>query len=269
MRKLSITHYLEWVLGNQRARTRAVHHHRDRPRDLRAPRAQSLEHRLSGACRFHGHGRAAAEPPAAIERSSSAATDRSPSPPHCLKPGSVVEPRGRRLRPVRCPADRAAPRAGRRDRDRPLARTGGIEKRGAAIDRALPRRGPRRIVQGGHGLLGSDARRHPGEDARPVDGRARERLAALSDARLPRVGAHRVLSVERRVGLPRSIARRDGPLCGAAEDRARAHLARRGAPVPRGRRAALVAAGHEHRASRRASPTIGSGCRTWSRIISR
>ena len=78
-----------------------------------------------------------------------------------------------------------------------------------------------------------------------VDGRALERLAAVSDACLPPVGAHGVLSVERRVGVSRSIAGRDGALCRSADHRSRAHSAGRGSPVPRRRRAALVAAGHQ------------------------
>ena len=86
---------------------------------------------------------------------------------------------------------------------------------------------------------------------------------------LPHVGAHRVLSVERRVGVSRSAAGRDGALRRAAIGRARAHSARGGAPVRGRRRAALVAAASPIKASRRACPTIGSGCRSSSHIISR
>ena len=137
VRNLSITHYLEWVLGNQRART-APFIITEIDRDTcSAPRAQSLEHRFSGACRFHGHGWAAA---GRLRRSCGVPRQAwvAGRARRTAQARSVVEPRGRRLRPVRRPADRGAPRAGRRDRDRPPARPGGLEKRGAAIDRALP-----------------------------------------------------------------------------------------------------------------------------------
>jgi cyclic beta-1,2-glucan synthetase len=60
VRNLSITHYLEWVLGNQRART-APFVITEIDGDLRAARPQSLERGLSRARRLHGHAREAAD----------------------------------------------------------------------------------------------------------------------------------------------------------------------------------------------------------------
>ena len=90
--------------------------------------------------------------------------------------------------------------------------------------------------------LGRRARRGPREDAGPIDGHHAERLAAVSDACLPRLGPLRVLSGERRLWLPRSAAGWHGARNRAPGDDARALVARGRAAVRRGRRPALVAA---------------------------
>ena len=58
---------------------------------------------------------------------------------------------------------------------------------------------------------------------------------------LPPLGPHRILSIRRRVWLPRSIAGCHGAGARRAGTHARASVARRRAPIPRRRRAALVA----------------------------
>ncbi len=83
-----------------------------------------------------------------------------------------------------------------------------------------------------------------GEDARRGARHDLEPLAALPDARLPRLGALGLLSIGRGLRLPRPVAGRDGARLLRAVNRARADRARRRAPVPRGRRAALVAPAH-------------------------
>ena len=74
-----------------------------------------------------------------------------------------------------------------------------------------------------------------------VAGPDAEPLAALPDPGLPHLGTVGVLSVERRLRLPRSAAGRAGAALSRAGARARAHPARRVAAVRRRRRAALVA----------------------------
>ena len=148
-------------------------------------------------------------------------------------------------------------------------RTGCVESRRSGLDQALSRPRSGCGIARRHRLLGAHARSPSGADARPVDGRAAERLAALSNVGLPHVGAHRLLSVERRLRVSRSAAGRDGALRRAAIGRARAHSARGVAPVRGRRRAALVAARHPVRASRRGYRTTGSGCRSSSHTISR
>ncbi len=69
-----------------------------------------------------------------------------------------------------------------------------------------------------------------------------EWLAAVPDAGLPHLGARGVLPGERRVWISRSAAGCDGAGGGAPAAAARADPARGGAAIPRGRRAALVAA---------------------------
>ena len=107
--------------------------------------------------------------------------------------------------------------------DRPLPR--GRSRRGPA-----PRRRP----------LGRRARHGPGENAGPVDGPHAESLAALPDARVPRLGAVGVLPGERRLRLPRPAPGRNGARAVAPGNDARASAARRGPAVRRRRRPALV-----------------------------
>ena len=114
--------------------------------------------------------------------------------------------------------------------------------RRARLDRALPHGRSRRRAVRGRPPLGRRPRRGPGEDAGPGDGHHAERLAAVSDARLPHLGALGVLSGERRLRLPRPVAGRHGARRRAAGDDARAPAARGGAAVRRGRRPALVVA---------------------------
>ena len=109
------------------------------------------------------------------------------------------------------------------------------------------------------GHVGRHAEHGTGEDAGSRAGYPAQPLDSVSDPGLPRLGAHGLLSGERRLRLPRPVAGRDGALHIAARDRARAYTARRRTTV-RGRRcAALVVAGigtrHSHahfRRSRRA-----------------
>ena len=91
-------------------------------------------------------------------------------------------------------------------------------------------------------LLGRDRRDGPGQDARPVDGHHAERLADLSDPRLPRLGALGLLPGQRRLRLPRPAAGLHGAGRGPPGDDARPPAARRRPAVRRGRRPALVAA---------------------------
>ena len=58
-------------------------------------------------------------------------------------------------------------------------------------DRTLPRHRSRRRASRGHDILERHARHDPGEDAGPGPGHPAQRLAALPDARLPRTGRAR------------------------------------------------------------------------------
>ena len=118
---------------------------------------------------------------------------------------------------------------------RSIARSSGT---GSAFS---PRRRVPRRAGGGLVLLEPDARRgecgHAGSRGEP-DG---ERLAALPDIELPPVGPHRILSIRRRLRLPRPVAGLDGPgACGAGAH-PRTSAPRRGPAVQGGRRPALVA----------------------------
>ncbi len=114
--------------------------------------------------------------------------------------------------------------------------------RRAAADHALSHEGSRRRAVRSRPALGGYPRHGAGEDARSGDGHHAERLAAVSDAGLPHLGALGILSGERCLWLPRPVAGRHGADRGSAGDDARASAAGRGAAVCRRRRAALVAA---------------------------
>ena len=121
----------------------------------------------------------------------------------------------------------------------------------------------------GDRAMGRHPRRGSGEDARSRDGHSAEPLAALSDARLPRLGASGVLPGERRLRLSRSASGRDGAVRVAAGRRRESICCAR----PRGSssKATFSIGGFRRRAgaSARASPTTASGCRTPSPTMSR
>ena len=155
---------------------------------------------------------------------------------------AALGPRRRGIRSVR--RDSSAADARRRARadhhlhDRRRARGGGSQDPGAAV----PQRRQRPSGDRGRvALLEPDAGRGLCGNARRGGQFPGQRLARLSDAGLPHVGPHRVLSIGRRVRLPRSIAGRDGPGACPAAVAPRASAARRGASVSRRGRAALVA----------------------------
>jgi cyclic beta-1,2-glucan synthetase len=92
--------------------------------------------------------------------------------------------------------------------------------------------------------VGASSRRDHRQDAGSPVRRDDQSLVAVPGAVVSHVGALRVLSVEWRVRIPRSVAGCHGVRVSRPGHRARAHSARRGAAVRRGRRAALVAPAH-------------------------
>ena len=242
-RRLSVTAYVEWVLGTSRTAaapfvtTEIDSRHR---RDVRA--------QCHGLLRSDRGSRSptcagARRTGLATGGNSSAATARwrarrrSPPPaPLSNTVGAGLDPCAALRTTSVLPANSAASRSSSSSARPPTRKT-----RSALIARYRTGRSRRGAVRS-RAALGRCPRHGPGEDARPGDGHHAERLAALSDAGLPHLGALGVLSGERRLWLPRSAAGRHGAGRGAAGDDARAPAARRGAAVRRGRRAALVAA---------------------------
>ncbi len=98
-----------------------------------------------------------------------------------------------------------------------------------------------RRARSGVAVLEAHARCGACGNPRPIRQCPGQRLAPLSDSRLPFMGAERILPVWGRVWLPRSIAGRDGPCPHRAAPGARALNAVRDPPVPGGRCPALVA----------------------------
>ena len=119
----------------------------------------------------------------------------------------------------------------------------GSGRRRGRPHREIPDRRPRWAAGGDCIPLGRRPRHDHGGDAKPFPGHHAERLAALSDARLPDVGAERLLSGERRLRISRSAPGFAGA-CGCCPVAGpRADPAHRRPAVWRGRCPALVAAG--------------------------
>ena len=138
-RRLSVTAYVEWVLGLSRgASAPTVVTERDAATGaIFARNPWNMQHGTRwpsptwAAARPHG-------PP--IAASSSAAIARPTIPPALSAAIPLSQRVGAGLDPVRGAADDDRPRARCRDRDRLLPRPGRRRRRGAGADRALPRR---------------------------------------------------------------------------------------------------------------------------------
>ncbi len=98
-------------------------------------------------------------------------------------------------------------------------------------------------------LLGRDRRHGSGENSRPVDGHHAQRLAHLSDPRVPCMGPIGILSGGRRLRFPRPATGLHGSGHDQPFNDARASPKGRGPPIRRRRRSALVAAAHRPRSA--------------------
>jgi hypothetical protein len=218
-----------------------VRRHRDRSGDGSDAGTKSLEQRVRQPRGLRRSGRAAARldgRPHGVPRPQ---PHSRPSGRACCGSISLRSSR-RRCRPVRRPANPDRSGARRHGRGRLLPRRGGDQGGGACADPALSRRRPRRCPAGGDRSLGGCPGCSAGANTGSFHGRSAEPLAALPDARLPRVGAIGVLSGERSVRLSRPVAGRHGAHDVLPRAHAGAPVGRRRAAVRRGRRAALVAA---------------------------
>ena len=236
-------------------RVSALRRHRDRCRDRRDVRAQPLEQRVRsarGVCRSR---RAAA----LLDRR----PDGIPRPQrHARSPGGARRRIARSptaSAPVSIPAARCKPGwSSRRTARRRSSSCSARRRRRPKRSRCSTNTGPAdldAVLDAVVAFLGRRARHGSGEDTRPRDGHPAQPLAALPDARLPRVGARGVLSGERRLRLSRPAAGRDGAVRREAGGDARASAARGGAAIRR--RATCSTGGCRNRGKgcARASPT--------------
>ena len=271
-RRLSVTAYVEWVLGASRSASRAVRRHRDRrgrpARCSRATRGGASSARASRSPTSAGRRRRG--PPTATEFLGRNGT---PDHPAALAATAPLSGRvGRRPRSVRGAAGDA--RAARAE-DAPRSCSSSARRRAPSeaqgADRPLPRRVTSAAVlrdgraSAGTTLLGTVQVRTPDR----CHGHPAEPLAALPDAGLSRVGALGVLPGGRRLRVPRPAAGRDGARAWPSRSwRASTCCApRRGSSS----RATSSTGGIRPAAaaSARGSPTTCSGCRTSSPATSR
>ena len=269
-RHCSVTLYAEWVLGENRSRT-AIHVVTGtEPIDGHRPGAQRFPPGVSGTRGLprslprrvsQRHGRSHG-----VHR-----TQRIAPLARRARTRAAVEPDGPGARSVRGRSRRDRSGAERRTgRDWPARRRRG-HGAGARARRALPRPpARRRSALGRADVLGRDARNGGRAHARSGDGPRPQPLAALSDAGVPRVGAIGVLSVQRRLRIPRSAAGHSG----AGHVRAVARRAPTCCAPPRVSSSRETSStGGTSRAARvfaPDSPTTGCGwcmrpCNTWPR----
>ena len=240
--RLSVTLYVEWVLGENRSRTAPARRHQPRAGDRRADRLATRFATSSRIASRSSISSAATRRTLTGDRTEFIGRNGSLRAPGGARPRRPLGPHRRGARPVRRGPGQVTLEPSRSRRHRP-ARRSGRRRRACRRSSAQPRRrrASTAALRRGAGLLGSPARHDAGHDARSRDGPDAQPLAALSDAGLPDLGPVGVLPVERRVRLPRSAAGRARAAARRAAPRARAHPARRVAAVRRRRRPALVA----------------------------
>ena len=231
-RRLSVTLYAEWVLGENRSRT-AIHvvtgiEPSDRRRARRATAsARSFRNASRSSISRRATSRSVTGRSHRVHR-----TQRIARPARRARTRRAVEPDGRRR------SIRAAP-SGSRSICEPIA-----ANRSSSACSATPRT-PRRCARSSsatatagtsttrsrdvRAVLGRRARNGDRAHARSGDGPAAQSLAALSDAGVPHLGALGVLPVQRRLRLPRSAAGH----AGAGRVRAGARRARTCCAPPR------------------------------------
>ncbi len=220
----------------------AAYSHRRRSGYRRVVRPQSLEHRFRPACRLCRLLRAAdilhRRPPGLPRPQCHARPADRP-----VYNGRTAKHGRRRARSLRCPADRAEPAGERHAGGGVPAGANRHMGRFPGIDRQIPGSRSRRRIRCRQPPVGRHSRHCSGENTRSCHGHHAESLAAVPNARLPRLGPGGVLPGQWRLRVPRSIARRDGavrrPPCGGTCPGA----TRRGAPIRAGRCSALVVAG--------------------------
>ena len=211
-RRLSVTAYVEWVLGRSRSAAAPFIVTERRRGDRRAAGAQRLEPRLRGPRRV----RRPRRPPDRVDRRPDARSSAATGPstiPAALERGDRLS--GRVGRRPRSRARRSRPRSSSRPAGAPRSCSCSARRRRVEEARALIARYRAADLDArparGDDALGRHPRRRAGEDARPLDGPDAQPVAALPDARLPGVGPRRLLPGRRRLRIPRPAPGRHGP----------------------------------------------------------
>ena len=253
-RRLSVTGYVEWVLGDERAKT-LMHVVTELDAETGAVFARNAYNTdFAGRTAFFDVDEAP-ERSACGDRGDFFGRAGSLAAPAAMA-RRRCRPRRRRARSLRGAARRLRARArtksARSCSGSAQARARTKRARWCAAGAAPRPRAPRSTARARTGSARSAPFRCARRSRRQ---RACQRLAALPGDRLAPLGPHRVLPVERRLRLSRPIAGRDGARPRRARTGARAPAARGRAPVRRRRRAALVASAvgqrHSHALLRR------------------
>ena len=190
------------AVGDRLRRVGARRVARAPPRRSSSPRSTPRPGRCSRATRGGASSARASPSPTSAALHTAWTGDRTeflgrngaPDQPAALAPPAAALGPGRRRprsRAARCRRRVELPAGGRAD-DRVLPRRGGERRAGPGADRSLSGAGMwTAILRAVARALGRRARHGAGEDAGPRDGHHAQPLAALPDARVPGVGAHR------------------------------------------------------------------------------
>ena len=190
-RRLSITAYVEWVLGPNRSATAPFVVTEINPETgaifARNPWSEQFRDRVAFAD-LNGQQTAWT-----CDRTEFLGRDGAMDRPLALTSGAhLVQSRGRRPRSLRRAADAGDTGCRRHNGDRLLSRAvAGRGRSAIACSQSIARPISTRSFADGHPAMGRHARGRAGQDARPRDGYSSQPLAALSDPGLPGMGARR------------------------------------------------------------------------------